>query len=130
MSKKTTDPKALFLKLSLGEKIMVVASAVAILSFLLPWVDIGFTSRNAFSQGTFLLFALYAYPLYQIYNNKPFNKAIGIFLGCLAIVATVIYIQSKSFDWFGENINAASTGAYLFVITSIGFVVGLSKCKK
>lgn len=46
-----------------------------------------------------------------------------------SVVFALVYISSKSIDLFGESVNAAATGAYLFLLASIALIVGIVKYK-
>ena len=54
---------------SLGGKIIFVSGCVSTISMFMTWVDIGLASRSGFSQGTFLLLALYVYPMMILFKN-------------------------------------------------------------
>ncbi len=44
-----------------------------------------------------------------------------------SVVFALVYISSKSIDLFGESVNAAAIGAYLFLLASIAHIVGIVK---
>jgi len=45
----------------------------------------------------------------------------------VSVAFTIGYISSKSIEMFGETVNAAATGAYLFLLASIALIVGVVK---
>lgn len=112
---------------NMGGKVIFISSTVALLSLLFAWVDIGIMSQNGFSQGTFLLFGLFIYPVYKLLNNDAINKKIGLSCGGAAIALTIIYIGSKTGELFGKTVNVSGTGAYLFLIASIALTYGITK---
>jgi hypothetical protein len=123
--------KIAFKKWDIGGKIIFISACVALFSFLLPWVDIGLVARNAFSQFTFILGAVFIYPLLSLLKSKSSKKWIGIVSGVLAIGLTVLYIYSKQIEWInGQTLYVAGSGAYLFVLTLISFIVGVLLHKK
>ena len=113
-----------------GGKIIFVSSCAAAASFLLPWVDIGFTSRNGITQGAVLLGLLYVYPILKLLNNQDMKKWLGITFGVLSVIFTIVYISSKTIDLFGRTVNVASFGSHLFLITSVILIVGVVKYQK
>lgn len=108
-----------------GSRLIFVASCLALFSFFLPWVDIGFSSRNGFSQGGFLLGALYIYPLYRLLTSQRISKAIGLICATGAVVGAVFYYVSKDIEFLGSNVNAASTGVEVFMIATIMLAIGV-----
>lgn len=118
-------PKIAWGSWSVGGKVVFCATCLALFSFLLPWVDIGFTSRNGFTQGGFLLGALYIYPAYKLLTSQKGSRAIGMTCAVLAVLFSIIYISSKTVDIFGESINAASAGVEVFIVASILLGIGV-----
>jgi len=114
----------------LGGKIIFISSCAAVLSFLLPWVDIGIATRNGFSQGTFLLFILFLYPLIYLMQSKDIVKLWGIVLGALGIIITILYYASKSIEIGEQRGNASGSGVFLFLIASVGLIVGVVMYRK
>lgn len=112
-----------------GSRIIFVASCLALFSFFLPWVDIGFASRNGFSQGGFLLGALYIYPLYRLLTSQRISKAIGLICATGAVVGAVFYYVSKDIEFLGSDVNAASTGVEVFMIATVMLAIGVLSSK-
>jgi len=113
-----------------GGKIIFSATCVAAVSFILPWVDIAFASRNGITQGTILLGLLFVYPALKLLNNQDINKTFGIICGALSILFTIAYISSKTIDLFGRTINASSFGSHLYLLASIALIIGVIKYNK
>lgn len=110
-----------------GAKIIFVAACAAVLSMLMDWVRIGFASQNGLAQGTFLLLGLWVYPVMMVVKGLPIRRSWGMLLSCASIVLTGMYIGSKSIEIFGKTINAASNGAWLFLLVSMALAVGIVK---
>lgn len=107
-----------------GEKVVLASTIVAILSMFFKWVDIGFLSENGFQQQGFLFLVLYIFPVYKILSNKNLKGSITIILGVIASILGFIYVVSKDISVMGESFNAAGSGIYIFILASIGLVVG------
>ena len=93
----------------------------------MTWVDIGLASQSGFSQGTFLLLALYVYPMMMLFKSNDINKLYGRICSIGSLVCAILYISSKTISMFGESVNVSSTGAYVFLLASIAFIVGIEK---
>lgn len=96
----------------------------------MKWVDMGILSATGFQQQGYLSLILYIYAVVKLYQNKPINRVLGIISSLLAIVARIAFALSKSDDFFGESINAATTGLYVFIITAILLTVKIFKYEK
>lgn len=116
-----TGAMARFRAWSGGGKTIFIASLLALLALFLPWVDIGIATRNGFATGGFLWLVFYIYPVVKLLNNGDMNKAIGGISGILAVVLTFFTIRSQTL--FGANVS--STGAFLFLVTSIILALGV-----
>jgi len=55
------------------------------------------------------------------------HRVFGTVSGLLAVLTSFVYILSKTAEIYGEVINAAGTGAFLFFVASIGLFVGIAK---
>ena len=113
-----------------GGKIIFLSTCTAAVSFLLPWVDIGFVSRNGITQGSVLIGLLFIYPILNLLKNKKINKVLGILCGALSALITIAYISSKSIELFGETRNVSSFGAHLFLLASLALIIGVMKYNK
>jgi hypothetical protein len=112
---------------NLGAKIIFVAACIATASMLMKWVDVGIASQSGLSQGAFLFLGLWIYPVIMLFKNKSIHRIGGLVCSVCSVVFTIGYISSKSIEMFGETINAAATGAYLFLLASIALIVGIVK---
>lgn len=110
-----------------GGKVIFVAACLATASMLMDWVDVGFVSQSGLSQGAFLFLGLWVYPVVMLFKNKSIHRVLGVVCSSASIVFTLIYISSKSIQIFNHTVNAAATGAYLFLFASIGLIVGIIK---
>ncbi len=92
---------------------------------LFAWVDIGFTSAFGFQQQSYIFLIFFIYPVYCIFKNLLIHRICELLSAGLIIVAILVYSSSKSGDFFGETINVAGTGMYVFLSASILFDVGV-----
>ena len=111
----------------LSGRTIVVSSALAAFSLLMNWVDIGIVSANGFSQGAFIFWPLFLYPLLMVLRGTSLNRWAGIGCGIFSVLVTLIYISSKNGEIFGEEFNAAGAGAYLFLLCSVALIIGCVK---
>ncbi len=112
---------------NLGGRIIFVAACAATASMFMDWVSIGFASQSGLTQGAFLLLALWVYPVLMLFKNKLISRAWGLICSIASVVLTSAYISSKSIEIFGKTINAAATGAWLFLLVSIALIFGIIK---
>ncbi|MEO4053002.1 hypothetical protein [Solibacillus sp. CAU 1738] len=112
-------------KLSLPKKIILGASILAVISLFFAWIDIGFASASGFQQQGYIFLIFFIYPVYCIIKNIHINKIGGLLSAGLAILAILAFMKSKSGDFFGETINVAGTGMYVFLIASVLLAVGV-----
>jgi hypothetical protein len=112
---------------NIGGKIVFISTCVSTVSMFMKWVDIGIVSQTGLSQMAFLFLILYVYPVLMLLKNKPIKKLWGITCSIVAVGLAIWYISSKSIDLFGETANAAASGAWLFLLSSIALIVGVVK---
>jgi len=112
---------------SIGGKIIFVSICVSAVSMFMKWVDIGIASQSGLSQGTFLFLGLYIYPFIMLFKNNPIKRSWGLICSSTAVALALWYISSKSVEMFGQTINAAASGAWLFLLSSIALIVGIIK---
>lgn len=112
---------------NIGAKVIFVTACLSTLSMFMKWVDVGIASQTGLSQGAFLFLALYAYPVLMIFKNKSISRLWGLICAIVAVACVLGYINSKSIELFGQTGNAAATGAYLFLLASVGLIVGIVK---
>ncbi|MFP7359601.1 hypothetical protein D6T70_02990 [Kurthia gibsonii] len=114
-----------FKQLSLGKKIILITTVIALISLFLPWVELSILSASGFQQGGYLFLIAFIYPVYCVLKNTYINKVGGLVCGIVALIASIAYISSKSDEIFGTAINVAGSGAYLFLISTIGLIIGV-----
>lgn len=119
-----------FKQLSLGKKIILITTVIALISLFLPWVELGILSASGFQQGGYLFLIAFIYPVYCVLKNTYINKVGGLVCGIVALIASIAYISSKSDEIFGTAINVAGSGAYLFLISTIGLIIGVVLAKR
>src|SRR5262245_25818925 len=78
-----------------GRVVMLLAAGAAVVSLFLVWVDNGVTTVRGFESWGLVLFALYAYPLVQLFRNRPLRKLVGLTLGLAAVTLTAVYISGQ-----------------------------------
>jgi hypothetical protein len=114
-----------FSRWDLGGKLIFISTCLAFISFFFKWVEFAFFSENGFAQGAVFFILVFIYPLLMVLQEKPLNKIAGYICGVLGVLLGVFYIFSKSDNLFG--INAASTGPYVFIISSLILIYGVKK---
>lgn len=65
----------------------------------------------------------------MILSSKEPNKIISAICGIIAIIGSIAYMNSKSTDFLGANINLSGTGLYVFIGASALLLVGSFMCK-
>lgn len=93
-------------------------------------VDLGIISATGFQQNGylfFLFFLLFLYPLVTLLFGKPMNKILGMALSGVAVFAGIYFAVSKTVEILDSTINAAGSGLYLFIFSSILLLVGVLK---
>jgi len=110
-----------FANWSVGEKIIFITTCVAVISFFLPWIDIGgILSYMGIQTWAIILLGLYVYPMVMLLMKKPINGIVGIVCGAIAVLAAISFISG-----LGElGINFSGVGVYVFLASSVGFAVG------
>lgn len=105
-----------FKEWDLGGKFIFIASCLAVTSLFFNWLDIKIAAENGFAQGGVFFLICFIYPLVQVLREKPLNKLIGYICALLAVIFTVMYVNSKTVDFFGQTIRGAGAGPYLFMV--------------
>lgn len=108
-----------------GQRTVCVSAAVAVLAQCFPWVDMGFASASGISQGAFLLLGFFVYPCLALVRGRRINVVWGGVCAAGAVVATLSYIASMGGELFGEAVNVAAGGAYLFLFSAIALGIGV-----
>lgn len=108
-----------------GTWTIVVAAGVAAVSFFMPWRAIGPLSVNAFRNGAFLLGLFFAYPVWASVSGRSVNRVGGMACGILGLVLGLIFIAGSQVTFFGESMNIAATGVYVFLAACVVLTVGV-----
>lgn len=111
-------------KLSLGEKIILLSFFVGIITLFLPWVDFKLLKYNGFHEKGFIPLICFIYPTFKILRAEKYDSRIGITLGALAIIITVILKSKYQIEEYGMLYDASALGIYIFLIASIVFTFG------
>ncbi len=114
---------------STGQRLIFASSAVAVLSLLLPWADMGLLSVNGFAQQGYLLLIFFIYPLYKLLKSTPIKPLYGFISSGLAVISSISFALSKTVEVFDTTVNLSGSGLVLFIICSIALVVGVYMSK-
>ena len=114
---------------STGQRLIFASSAVAILSLLLPWADMGLISVNGFAQQGYLLLIFFIYPLFKLLKSPPIKPLYGFISSGLAVISSISFALSKTVEVFDTTVNLSGSGLVLFIICSIALVVGVYMSK-
>lgn len=107
--------KIRFIQWDLGSKLIFIATCLAIASFFFKWLDIGVAAENGFLQGGVFFIVCFIYPFIKVVREKKMSKLIAYVFALVAIILTMMYISSKTVDFFGQTIRGAAAGPYLFL---------------
>ncbi|GAA0736467.1 hypothetical protein [Clostridium oceanicum] len=107
-----------------GAILVIISTAIAILSLFLPWVDLGILSASGFQQQGFIFLVLFIYPFCVSLIRCRMIKPIAIICSILSIIAGVAFCLSKSANLLDTNINASGSGLYVFIGASILLLIG------
>ncbi len=121
--------------LSTGEKVIFVSGCLAVLSMLMPWLDIGFATRNGITQSAWLILLLsFTYPAIMMFKRQSIDIRIGITLTVIALIWCSSYVSGKTvtFGPPGDTIDAdlSGSGPGAFILACIGAIVGQVMCHK
>ena len=105
--------------------LIFISAVLAFLSMFFKWVDMGIAHQNGFQQWSFIYLLYWIYPTLMATFNYPINRIWGSVCAVIAIASSGLYIASKTIDFFGETVNFAGTGAWLFLFISILLLVGI-----
>jgi len=112
-----------------GQRLIFASSAVAVLSLLLPWADMGLISVNGFGQQGYLLLIFFIYPLYKLLKSTPIKPLYGFISSGLAVISSISFALSKTVEVFDTTVNLSGSGLVLFIICSIALFVGVYMSK-
>lgn len=119
-----------FGELHIGEKIIIISAAIAILSHILPWVDIGIATSSGFSQTIGLFLLPWVYPVYCIIEKKEMKTIYGYICGAIAVVAVIVFIANNQVDMMGKAANVSGNGTVLYFVAAAGLLFGVFKVSK
>ena len=114
---------------STGQRLIFASSAVAVLSLLLPWADMGLISVNGFAQQGYILLIFFIYPLFKLLKSTPIKPLYGFISSGLAVISSISFALSKTVEVFDTTVNLSGSGLVLFIICSIALVVGVYMSK-
>ncbi|ANA80671.1 hypothetical protein PVOR_05153 [Paenibacillus vortex V453] len=113
----------------LGSKLIFIATCLALASFFFKWLDIGVAAENGFLQGGAFFIVCFIYPFLKVVREKKMNKIIAYAFALAAIILTMMYVSSKTVDFFGQTIRGAAAGPYLFMVSCGLLSFGIFKRK-
>jgi hypothetical protein len=100
-----------------SEKAIIMSTLVATVSMFLPWVDLGFSVRSGFIEGSFLFLGLYIYPFWSTLQQKQMNKVWGLACAATALSYSIIYVFEQEM--------ASLMGTTIFFLSSVGLCFGI-----
>jgi hypothetical protein len=112
-----------------GGKTIFLCAIGAVASQFFAWVDIGFASQNGFEQGAFLFLLFWLYPVIKLLKGKPSMKWLSLILSILSVISVLVYMEDKTISFMGMTKNASGMGAVVFLLSSIGLLVGAAGYK-
>jgi hypothetical protein len=121
--------------LNTGEKVIFVSGCLAVLSMLMPWLDIGIATRNGITQSAWLILLLgFTYPAIMLFKRQSIDIRIGITLAAIALIWCGSYASGMTvtFGPPGDTIDAdlSGSGPGVFILACIGAIVGQVMCHK
>lgn len=112
-----------------GGKTIFLCAIGATASQFFAWVDIGFASQNGFEQMAFLFLLFWLYPVIKLLKGRPSMKWLSVILSILSIISVLAYMEDKTISFMGMTKNASGMGAVVFLLSSIGLLVGAAGYK-
>tara|TARA_B100000900_G_scaffold230256_1_gene195528 strand:+ start:336 stop:743 length:408 start_codon:yes stop_codon:yes gene_type:complete len=109
----------------LPDKLIIGSTLIALLSLFTPWVNMGIVSLNGFQQQGYILIPLFIYPVLKILKSEKMSFIPALACGAIMVLITIYFISTKSINVYGESINVSGWGLWLFLLTSIGFTLGI-----
>ncbi|QST01195.1 hypothetical protein IMZ31_06435 [Pontibacillus sp. ALD_SL1] len=113
-----------------GSKLILLALAMAVLSFFFAWVDAGILSENGFQQQGYIFLVFFVYPVFQVIRRGSIRLLTGYGSAIGGSVSIIAYMISKSGNISGERVNLASTGMYIFLISTFLLIAGIYLSRK
>jgi len=109
--------------LDIGSKLIIISSAISFVSLFLPWNHKLFDDMNAFTEGEFILYLPYLYPLILVLRRKQLNFTGGIIACLLPLVFTSILLGIYIIDSYQNPL----FGMYIFLASSVLLLIGFIK---
>lgn len=116
--------------MSRGRKLILLALAMAVLSFFFTWIDAGILSENGFQQQGYIFLVFFVYPVFRVLRRRSIRLFSGYGSGIGGSVSIIAYMVSKSGNILGERVNLASTGMYIFLISTLLLIAGVYVSRK
>ena len=118
--------KVAFKNFNTGKKIIIGALLLAIISLFLPWGNYDGKNVSGIIFGSYILLALFLYPLIVLFLNKNLSKPIALFT---AIVGIIVLIQIRAVEMLeidGTMIRPTGIGLYVFIFSLLILMLGIN----
>lgn len=115
---------------NIGGKLIFIATVIAILSLLLPWIGENGEAELGYQQGASIFLAFYIYPFLILAQDKTMNKVVGIASSALAASAPMILVYHLSREMALRMLDIVNWGVILFLLASITLLVGVIKYER
>ncbi|HQZ68013.1 MAG TPA: DUF4339 domain-containing protein [Planctomycetaceae bacterium] len=112
---------------NLGGKIIFVSACVAVISMLMKWVDVGITSANGFTQGTFIFLGFFIYPVWKLLKQKPIRLYGGVGSAAGGMLCTMVYMSERTVSFGGRSASLFGAGAVFFFLACGALAFGVYK---
>jgi len=133
----TTASVTPFAGFGVGDITVLVAAALAFLSYFLPWIDFEMRTLNAFKvcQVAFepdspapvwfgLVFFVFIYPVLMVLIKQIINLIGGCLCAIAGIVLGIKFIIRCQEKIFEQSVNVAGAGCYLFICACVALIIG------
>lgn len=110
-------------ELSRESKIYGCLSIIAVASLFMKWVDYGFASRNGIHQQGWIVLIPLLYITITNIMGKYYKRMINLIISILSAISVIFFMFDKIVIIEGKTVNFASTGLYLMILVSLGFVI-------
>ncbi len=115
---------------NIGGKLVFIATILAILSLLLPWIGENAETEMGFRQGMSVFLAFYIYPFFILVQDKTMSKSAGGLSSILAVIAPGFLLYYLSRDMALRIPEIMDWGIILFLIASILLIIGVFKYER
>ncbi|WP_099159301.1 hypothetical protein [Virgibacillus ndiopensis] len=112
-------------KWGVGGLLIIIATALYIVSLLFPWSHVlAFMSMNGFQHDGYIVLIVFAYPLYTVLSGKTMARFFGLGCSIIAVIFLLYYMFNLSEDYLGTSISTAGSGLYIAILSAIILLIG------